>query len=67
MAHRECQVDRHSEGLEYGTFAGVTSDRYQKDLPLSKAYAPEVLIAFEMNGQPLGKEKGGPVRLVMPG
>ncbi|KAH7147133.1 Oxidoreductase, molybdopterin-binding domain-containing protein [Dactylonectria estremocensis] len=56
-----------SEGLDHGTFAGITSDRYQKDLPMTKALAPEVLVAYEMNGVRLNKERGGPVRLIVPG
>ena len=36
-------------------------------IPVSKALCSEVLLAFEMNGEPLPPVHGGPVRVVVPG
>ena len=41
--------------------------RYGGSIPLDKARRPEVLLAFEMNGEPLPPVHGGPLRSVVPG
>jgi DMSO/TMAO reductase YedYZ molybdopterin-dependent catalytic subunit len=38
-----------------------------RGLPMVKALAPETLIAFAMNGEPLPHLHGGPLRIVAPG
>jgi len=55
-----------SFGLDYGAFGGVNCDQYIKDLPLDRV-SSDVLIAYELNGEPLRPENGYPARLVVPG
>jgi DMSO/TMAO reductase YedYZ molybdopterin-dependent catalytic subunit len=53
-------------GLDRGIQGGVEQD-YQRSLSIADATAPEVLLAWEMNGRPLEPQHGAPVRLVVPG
>ncbi|MFP3992531.1 sulfite oxidase [Streptomyces sp. E11-3] len=55
-------------GADHGVERGVEQD-YQRSLPLPVATgeAPEVLVAYEMNGRPLPPQHGHPLRLVVPG
>lgn len=55
-----------SRGADHGDFEGVTCDDYLKDLPIERL-PHDVLLAYEMNGEPLRPENGFPVRLVVPG
>jgi DMSO/TMAO reductase YedYZ molybdopterin-dependent catalytic subunit len=55
-----------SAGADYGDFSGVNVDAYVKDMPVDRVKS-DVLVAYEMNGEPLTPEHGFPARLVVPG
>ena len=48
-------------------FQGGSEQDYQRSLTLTEARRPEVLLAYEMNGEPLQPQHGHPVRLLVPG
>jgi DMSO/TMAO reductase YedYZ molybdopterin-dependent catalytic subunit len=53
----------HSPDLKLGGNGPAIS----RGLPIAKALAPESLVAFEINGEPLPLLHGGPLRIVAPG
>jgi DMSO/TMAO reductase YedYZ molybdopterin-dependent catalytic subunit len=55
-----------STGADYGEFGGVGVDAYVKDMPVERVKS-DVLVVYEMNGEPLTPEHGFPARLVVPG
>ena len=53
-------------GADHGLDRGTEGD-YRRALTTGEARAADVLVAYEMNGQPLPPQHGYPVRLVVPG
>jgi DMSO/TMAO reductase YedYZ molybdopterin-dependent catalytic subunit len=67
---KDAAVEVVLEGADSGTVADPKSPGvipFARSLPLEKARKPEVLLAYQMNGQPLPHAHGFPVRAVVGG
>ncbi len=53
-------------GADHGSERGVEQD-YQRGMSVADVRSGDLLLAYEMNGQPLPAQHGAPVRLVAPG
>lgn len=53
----------------YGLDTDESGTAYAASIPVSKAMSEQgdVLIAWEMNGQPIPRDHGGPLRVIVPG
>jgi len=57
-----------SYGLDFGEKENYGEiPHYVKDMPLTRLQEGDILIAYELNGEPLAVKNGFPARLVIPG
>lgn len=70
---RAAGLDASDPGVAHVQFQGADTDGagvyYGASIPLHRALDPrgDVLLAYEMNGKPLTRDHGAPVRVVVPG
>ncbi|CAK5076844.1 unnamed protein product [Meloidogyne enterolobii] len=64
-------INPNNKEIKHVQFEGadmdMTGNKYGASIPFDKAMSPEVLIAYEMNGEPLPRDHGYPLRIIAPG
>jgi sulfane dehydrogenase subunit SoxC len=69
---RGCGIDPAAKflwayGLDHGRYEDFRAKWYVKDLPLGRLEEGGVILAYEVNGEPLAAEHGFPLRLIVSG
>ncbi len=60
-------ADRGQEEVEFRTSKYTVEQQYGRSLPRDKALSPEPFLAYALNGEPLTRHQGSPLRLIVPG
>ena len=60
-------ADRGEEEVEFRTQKFKVEQQYGRSLPRDIALSPEPFLAYALNGEPLTRHQGSPLRLIVPG
>ncbi|HTW64533.1 MAG TPA: molybdopterin-dependent oxidoreductase [Bryobacteraceae bacterium] len=60
-------TDRKKENIVFRQDTFKLEQQFGRSITLENALKPEPLLAYALNGQPLTRDQGFPVRLIMPG
>jgi DMSO/TMAO reductase YedYZ molybdopterin-dependent catalytic subunit len=60
-------ADRGEEEVEFRAQKYTVQQQYGRSLPRDIALAPEPFLAYALNGEPLTRHQGSPLRLIVPG
>jgi DMSO/TMAO reductase YedYZ molybdopterin-dependent catalytic subunit len=60
-------ADHGKEDVEFRTQKYEVDQQFGRSLPREKALSPEPMLAYALNGEPLTKHQGSPLRLLVPG
>ena len=60
-------TDRKKEDIVFRQDTYKLEQQFGRSITLENAMKPDPLLAYALNGQPLTRDQGFPVRLIMPG
>lgn len=60
-------ADKGPEDVEFRGTIHKVEQQFGRSMPREKAMSQEPIVAYAMNGEPLTKHQGAPVRLIVPG